>query len=109
MTHDEDDFPYSAADAERDRIDAIRTFRVLLLDGTHEVIFAHFWENAGPAGHWNFYTIDIYGQNRIRDSFGAHIVRKVEEKTDVYSPPLVVRTRKKPEPRVITKMPAGKM
>lgn len=103
----DEDTPYTAADAERDRIEAIRVFHVRLLDGTTETIFAHFWENSSPAGHWNFYTIDCYGQNRIRDSFGAHIVRKVEENTDVSTPPLTVRRR--PEPRLITKMPPGKM
>lgn len=64
---------------ERYRRRALRAFKVYLSDGSRDVVFAHYWDNTGPAGVANFTTIETSGRRTIGMSYASHAWWRIEE------------------------------
>lgn len=81
-THDED-VPLSPDEIEweQERAATLRTFEVVLLDGTTRRVFAHFWSDENPAGHLHFCSLQPSGRLLIHDAVNARLWGVVNEIT----------------------------
>lgn len=82
--HDDDRDELSDEEArtafERWRQEALRTFRIVLVDGTETTVFAHSHDSS--TGHLNFVVIEANGRHTIKDTFHVDLWRELHEVRD---------------------------
>jgi hypothetical protein len=81
VTDERDDMPPLALGWDETRTVPLRTFSIVLFDGTIRRVFAHYWNCDNPGGHLNFYTVAPSGRQLIRDSFNGRLWAELKEIT----------------------------